>query len=129
MNFGSRVMLFAMKIYVSHLRDFDFDNELYKPLRESALNVEHDFFLPHEGERSVNSKEDIKSCDLILAEVSSTGTGQGIELGWADMLNIPILCVHKEGSKIPSSLKYLTQDFISYTDESDLIEKLTSFLS
>ncbi len=118
-----------MKIYVSHLRDYDFLNELYNPLKNSKLNSEHEFFLPHEGGKHINTKDILKTSNLVLAEVSFPSTGQGIELGWANMLDVPILCIHKEGAKTAGSLKYLTQDFISYTDSQDLIEKLTAFLT
>ena len=119
----------GMKIYVSHSKDFDFLNELYKPIRASTLNNQHEFFLPHENDRAINTQEVIKKSNLILAEVSFPATGQGIELGWANLLHIPILCVSKEGNKISGSLKYITKDFITYTDAADLIAKLRERLS
>ena len=117
-----------MKIYVSHSRDFDFLADLYQPLRDSKLNADFDFFLPHENDRSVNTQDEIKNSDLVLAEVSFPSTGQGIELGLASMLDVPILCISKEGSKVSGSLKYLTQDFIDYSGTEDLIAKLDLFL-
>jgi hypothetical protein len=117
-----------MKIYVSHSKEIDYVNELYKPIRDSDLNSRHEFFLPHESERPTNTKEIIKNSSLILAETSFPATGQGIELGWAEMFRVPILCVYKEGSEISGSLKYITKNFISYTDEKDLIIKLQNYL-
>ena len=118
-----------MKVYVSHSRDFDYLNQLYKPIRTSVLNEKHDFYLPHEKAESINTKEKIKNSNLILAEVSFPSTGQGIELGWAENFNIPVLCLYKEGSRFSSSLEYITKDFTSYKDERDLIKKLIDFLS
>jgi hypothetical protein len=118
-----------MKIYVSHSKDIDFVNELYKPMRESELNNLHTFFLPHENQESVNAKEVLKDCDFVIAEVSVPATGQGIELGWADMIGVPILCVSKEGSEISRSLKYVTDKFLTYKDSNDLIAKISEFLS
>ena len=118
-----------MKIYVSHSQDFDFLNSLYKPLRTSGLNTNHEFFLPHESDKFINTQEVIKNSDLILAEVTFPSTGQGIELGWASMLKIPILCASKEGSKISGSLNYITKNFIIYTDSADLVAKLAKFLN
>lgn len=118
-----------MKIYVSHSGGFDYKNELYAPLKTSGLDAE--FIFPHENSsNSFNSKELFEKhlCDLVLAEVSLPATGQGIELGWADMFKIPILCVYKQNSKIAGSLKIITQDFIEYSDSTDLINKLTTFL-
>lgn len=64
-----------MKIYVSHSREFDFEKDLYEPLRNSALKWDNTFFFPHEAGRDVNTKEEIKNSDLILAEVSFPSTG------------------------------------------------------
>ncbi len=79
--------------------------------------------------RDVNTKEIIKNSDLIIAEVSFPATGQGIEIGWADIFGVPILCVSKEGQKISGSLKYITDKFITYSDSQDFITKLSEFLS
>ena len=117
-----------MKIFVSHSNEFDYGNELYKPIRFSQLNKEYEFFLPHEDGTSVNTQEIIKNSDLILAEVSFPSTGQGIELGWANFSKIPVVCFYKENKKISGSLKYLTQDFFTYSDSKDFISKLESVL-
>lgn len=116
-----------MKIYVSHSKNFDYENELYKPIRESKLNSQYDFFLPHEGAQSVNTRDIIKASDFVLAEVSFPATGQGIELGWANMLNVPILCASKKEVKISGSLKYITDQFMTYLDSNDLIDQLSKF--
>ena len=118
-----------MKIYLSHLRDFDFENELYKPIRESVLNSKHEFFFPHESGEKINTKEIIKNSDLVVVEVSSPSFSQGIELGWADIFGVPIVCISKEGSKISSSLKYISDSFITYTNKKDFIIKLSDFLT
>ncbi len=118
-----------MKIYVSHSRELDFVNELYKPIRESELNDQHEFFLPHENDWSVNFKEILKDLDLVVAEVSFPSTGEGIELGWAEMMDVPIVCIYKEGAKISGSLKYICKTFISYADSKDLIQKLAAHLA
>lgn len=112
-----------MKIYVSHSRHFDFKNELYKVLENGNLNQE--FIFPHKNSDSpFNSKElfESRGCDLVLAEVSHPATGQGIELGWADANQIPIICIYKKGSEISGSLKVISDDFIEY--DNDLIEEL-----
>lgn len=66
-----------MKIFVSHSTNYDFDSELYAPLRQSDLAKEHEIILPHENQRDVNTKDIIKNCDLVVAEVSYPSTGQG----------------------------------------------------
>ena len=117
-----------MKIFVSHSNDFDYQNGLYVPLRNSSLNNKHEIFLPHENEKSVNTKDIIKDSDLIIAEVSYSATGLGIELGWADSFSKPIVCIYKEGNNTSNSLKSVTGEFISYSNSEDLVKKLVSFL-
>jgi len=117
-----------VKIYFGHSKDFDFKKELYKPIRESILNNEHEILFPHETDEFFNSKDRIKNSDLMIAEVTYPATGLGIELGWAEMLKTPILCVYKKGSKISGSLKVVTKDFIEYENSDDLVEKITKFI-
>lgn len=114
-----------MKIYVCHSKSFDYQNELYKPLKEAKLSVE--FIFPHEeSSQTFNSKElfEKHSCDYVLAEVSTPSTGQGIELGWADISGIPILCFYKAGTTPAKSLNVLTDKIIEYGDSLDLVNKL-----
>lgn len=114
-----------MKMYVSHSRNFDFINELYKPLKETGLPLE--FIFPHEqSSESFNSKElfEAHGCEYILAEVSTPSTGQGIELGWADIYGIKILCFYKTGSSPAKSLAKITDKIFEYGDDLDLVNKL-----
>ncbi len=115
-----------MKIYVAHSRNFDFKKELYEPIQNSSLTKEHTFIFPHsEGGESFSSKELFQNgCDLIIAEVSYPATGLGIELGWADMLKVPVVCIYKKNSKISGSLKVVTDTFLEYLDTDDLITKV-----
>ncbi len=117
-----------MKIYVSHSADFDYINELYKPLRGSKLNIEHSFFLPHEHEKLIDTQDIIKSSYLILAEVSFPSTGQGIELGWASLLKVPIVCISRKDLRVSAALRYVTDKFMTYTDSADFINQVSDFL-
>ncbi len=113
-----------MKIYVSHSKNFDYKNELYKPLKDSKLPVE--FIFPHEKRSEpFDSKLLLErhGCDYILAEVSTPSTGQGIELGWADVYKIPIVCIYKKGSKPAGSLKVITNTIVEYKNLTDFINK------
>lgn len=118
-----------MKIYVCHAKSFDFLNELYKPLKDAKLAIE--FIFPHEqSSESFNSKELFEShgCDYVLAEVSTPSTGQGIELGWADIYGIKILCFYKAGTAPANSLQRITDKTVEYTDSIDLVNKLITEL-
>lgn len=116
-----------MKIFVAHPGTIDFQHELYGPLRESSLSKEHEIFLPHEGKSQV-TKELIKQSDLLIAEVSVPSTGSGVEMGWADAFNVPILALHKEGTKRSNSVSYVAKEILEYENSEDLIEKIENFI-
>jgi hypothetical protein len=119
-----------MKVYFAHPRhSFDYEKELYQPLRASALNSQHEFVLPHEKNADgVHSKEIIRSCDVFCAEVSQPATGVGIELGWADAVDVPVICFYKKGTKPSGSLKFIARETIEYSDSDELVEKLSESL-
>lgn len=118
-----------MNIYVSHSSEYDYQNKIYRPLKEAKLLFEkNEFFLPHDRDKVINTKEKIRSSDLLIAEVSLPSTGQGIELGWANYVKVPILCIYRTGVKISSSLKFITNYFIEYENENDMIQKIEEFL-
>ena len=116
-----------MIIQLWHLRDSDFSTELYNPIKNSSFFSEHQWIFPHDW-IVVNSRESLKTVDLFIAEVSQPATGLGIELGYASSYGKNILCISKKGSKISSSLRYLTDDFIEYEDIEDMIQKIWNFL-
>ncbi len=117
-----------MKIYIGHPKQFDYKKNLYEPIRNSGLDKEHEIIFPHEKDELLDSRDLIKSCDLMIAEVSLPSTGLGIELGWADCLGVPIICMHKKGSSISDSLKMTTDIFIEYSDGDEMVSLLENEL-
>lgn len=119
-----------MKIYFIHAINYpNYANDLYKVIRESALNKSHRIVLPHEkSDYPVNSKAIIKTCDLVIAEVSYASLGLGIELGWADIERRKILCIHKEGTKPSSALKLISCELIKYSSQQDMVTTLMQWL-
>jgi len=115
-----------MKIYIAHSRSFDFLKELYQPIKYNALSKGHIFIFPHEeGAGYFSSKELFqKGCNLVIAEVSYPSIRVGLELGWADMLNIPIVCIYKNGSKFSDSLSTVAKQLLEYGDSEQLIDKI-----
>lgn len=118
-----------MKIFVAHASDWSFREELYEPLRKSILSSEHEIKLPQEHGKETITKEYIKSCDLIIAECSLPSTGQGIELGWASIYEVPIVCVYKKGVNISGALKYVTNYFLEYENTDEMIKKISEFIN
>jgi hypothetical protein len=110
-----------MKIYVGHSKDLDYINNLYIPVREVEKEGKDNYYLPHEDSPdSSNKKEFYSDIDLFIAEVSYPSTGLGIELGMAYLYEIPIVCISKTGSKVSSSLKFVTDKFYEYKDNEEL---------
>jgi hypothetical protein len=118
-----------MNIYVSHAGNYDYENELYVPVKESELYSKHYFFLPHEPENTnIAAKDELKQTDVLMAEVSRPSTGQGIELGLASTMDVRIICFYKAGAKPSSSLRFITNDVTEYSDIADLLAKLQTKL-
>lgn len=112
-------------IYIGHSNKLDYVNELYKPIRNSKLSDEYEIILPYEKvDKPVNSKEIIEKCDLFIAEVSLPSTGLGIEIGWASMLEVRIICIYKKGVHVSRSLRVVTKNLVEYLDCDDMVEKL-----
>lgn len=117
-----------MKIYISHSSEYDYINKIYNPIKKSSLTENNNLVLTHES-KIMNTKEVISNSNLVIAEVSIPSTGQGIELGWANCSKVPIICIYEKGSKISSSLKFITDKFIEYENTNDMIEKIRQFIS
>lgn len=114
-----------MRIYIGHSTGFDFKEELYEPIKSSAMFSEHEFVFPHEVSLDVqNKKVFYQTIDLFVAEVSYPSTGLGIELGWAEELGKRIVCIHTSNSKPSSALVSVCDEFLSYSDEEGLQELL-----
>jgi len=64
-----------MKIFISHSSSYNFKKELYIILRDSQLNKKYEIILPHESNEEIDTKEIIKNCNLMIAEVSFPSTG------------------------------------------------------
>ncbi|KXK26889.1 MAG: hypothetical protein TR69_WS6001000912 [candidate division WS6 bacterium OLB20] len=119
-----------MKIYVAHSSGFDFKNELYRPLHDAAWSKEHEVVFPHEhSSEQYDSRSEMRSFDLVIAEVSYPSTGMGIELGWADSIGIPVVAVVREDAKPSGVIAAITKTVLVYTDGSNLAEKLGVYLA
>ncbi len=114
-----------MKLYFAHSSEINY-KEIYSAL-EGSFGKDHELILPHKS-KAVNSKDTITSCDLFIAECSLPSTGMGVEIGWANAADVPVVFVYKKGIKISSSLKFVSKEFIEYTTLSDLVEKLEKYL-
>ena len=114
-----------MKIYIAHSKSFDYQNELYTPIRNDEALNEHEVILPHEiSSTSSNTRDFYKDIDLLIAECSYPATGLGIELGWAFDDNIKIYCIYKKGTKVSGSIYSITKNVFEYKDIDEMLKTI-----
>jgi hypothetical protein len=111
-----------MNIYVAHSKAINFKENLYQPIKQGNWK-DCNFTFPHENsDEPFNSRAYLQNeADLVVAEVSKPSIGVGIELGWADLFEVPILCIYKKGERISGSLRVVSDQFIEYSDARELI--------
>lgn len=115
-----------MAVYIAHSREFDYQKELYEPIRGDSNLSKKEVILPHEfSQTSDNTREFYKNLDVMIAEVSFPATGLGIELGWAFDSNVPIVCIYHQGAKISGSLNAVTKEFYEYNSTEQMLEITT----
>ncbi len=118
-----------MKIYLAHSRNFNYEEELYKPLRASKHIPQENFILPHENlKHAHNSRDFYRDLDLMIAEVSYPATGLGIEMGWAYDDKIPLVAIHKTDAKVSGSIHVVTDQIYEYTNSQDLVDLVTTLI-
>lgn len=120
-----------MDIYVGHSSTLNYKKNLYQPIKDSKLSEKHNIVLPHENsDKQFNSREYLENkCDILIAEVSNPSTGLGIELGWAKIYEVPIICVHTEESDPSSSISKVTDRIKRYQDSEELVEIIEKSIS
>ena len=63
-----------MNFYFSHSSDYDYEKELYAPIKASILATNHRFFLPHEPENiDIDVVDELKYTDIadLLAKLQT----------------------------------------------------------
>lgn len=113
-----------MDIYVGHSSSIKYRETLYKSLKESKLAERHNLVLPHEdSDEPFDSKKFLENhCDIFIAEVSEASTGLGIELGWADIYEVPVICICRKKSNPSSSISKIFDTTIKYSETDNLAE-------
>lgn len=118
------------RIYIAHSKKINYKDELYKVIRESKELKNYNILLPHEfRDDSSNAREFYSNLDLFIAEVSMTGTGLGIELGWVFDDNVPVYFIYKKGTKVSGSLKCISDKFYEYSDSKSLVKVLLEIIN
>lgn len=82
-------------IYLAHSSKFDYKKDLYEPIKRSNLASLYDFiYLMDNPGNLPNTKEMIRKFHAVIAEISYPSTGAGVEIGWADAFDMPIILIH-----------------------------------
>ena len=120
-----------MTVFVSHSTEFDYQKELYDPIRKSPLSERYTILMPFETE---NMPYEVKpffrsgKCDVLIAECSHPSIGIGLEIGWANMSGIKIVCIYKKGIMASAALKMVSDYFLEYDDAKDLTTQIERVL-
>ena len=87
-------------------------------------------FVGTDEERFDRAVSMLSETSMMIAEMSSVSTGQGIEIGIASTMNIPILVIAKEGSKVSGLVKgcKTVKGVVYYENIEDIKEELDKFI-
>ena len=87
-------------------------------------------FKGNDTERYERAMQLLQDTKMIIAEMSNVSTGQGMELQEAVTLNIPILVVAKEGSKISGLVKGCknVKNIVYYHEIEDIEHQILQFI-
>jgi hypothetical protein len=117
-----------MKIYVAHATNFDYVNEIYKPIREDILLKNYEIVLPHEEENYLHDRDYYNDFDIAICEVSYPSTGLGIELGFLYDGKTKIYAFYKKGCNYSKSILAITKELIEYDNKEDFINKVKNII-
>lgn len=73
----------------------------------------------------------IQDCDVVIAEVTNPSLGVGYELGYAEKLGRPILCLFNTTStnKLSAMVSGNNYNTVAYTDPKDITETVRQFMN
>lgn len=115
------------KIYLAHSSKYDFQSEFYQPIKQSPL-MDDFVFLLDTPDFLPNTKKLIKSYDTVVAKIGYSTTGGGIEIGWADAFNVPLILIHNKNFHPAPYYSDMSENIISYDSPEDMVGKLQKIL-
>jgi len=119
-----------MNLYISHSSSFDFASELYLPIKKSSSDKQHNIVLPHEKTSELfDSKEYFAICNLVIAEISYPSTGMGIELGWAELMKVPIVGLYKKDTQPSKSALSICKKLYTYETPKEISNIIDTIVS
>ncbi len=113
--------------------------EIYKVLVEELSQYTNNIYSPIDTIKFKGTSEEmyarvmklLQSTDLVIAEMSSPSTGKGMELQEAVRLNIPIIIIAKNGSKISNTVlgSGKIKKVIFYDKKEEIRERILEILN
>lgn len=114
-------------VYLAHSSKFDFKNKLYEPIKRSKIGNLYDFiYLMDNPGNLPNTKEMIQTCQAVIGEISYPSIGAGIEIGWADAFDIPLILIHNHSYNPPEYYKTFSSYLLKYDDPERIPEILVT---
>lgn len=102
----------------------------YKVLTEHVAYPERKIH-PFEINLFVEDMQNLKRCQVLIAEVSNPSTGVGYEVASALNLGKPVLCLYERGINISSLIKENISPHLqvyAYDTDTDIFKTIDSFL-
>lgn len=97
---------------------------------ELFIFVDHYHFAPQEEKQMMQQAfSDIKSSDLLIAEVSEKAIGVGIEIGYAAALQKPLIYLRKSGAEHSTTAAGTATRILIYASPQGLADNLIPVLS
>lgn len=114
----------SLKIYETLVEELSqYTDKIYSPI--DTIN-----FKGTNEEMYTRVMKLLQETNLVIAEMSSPSTGQGMELQEATILNIPILVIAKKDSKISGLVKgcKCLKDIVYYEKIEDIKDNIIRFI-
>lgn len=120
-----------LRIRVGHSTGYDYQAQLYDVVRGVALPPGVTITLPHENGAAGDCTKSFfaEGCDLFIAEVSAASIGLGMEIAYADVHNVPVACIYREGTRPSASIKMVTPLFLRYDSSEQLARHIESLVA
>jgi hypothetical protein len=121
----------GLRVRVGHATGYDYEAQLYAVLRGLKLPTDATVSLPHAGGATGDCTKSFfaAGCDLFIAEVSAPSTGLGMELAYADMHGVPVVCVHRSDCRPSSSVKMVSQTILGYESPEELARHVEALVT
>lgn len=74
----------------------------------------------------------LRSCDLVVAEVTTPSLGVGYELGWATAMEKPVLCLYRDNVRRPLSAMIAGSpgiETVVYSGPEDARRQISAFIA